>query len=90
LRNAGLRVEIHKDHFDSDADDATWIAETGSRGWAIITKDCRISSRQIEVLALLRSGQPTFVLASGNTTAQENAQSILTALPDIMGCIRSH
>jgi len=90
LRAAGLSIEIHKDHFNSDIDDAGWISETGKRGWAIITKDRRVKSRQIEVIALLRSGQPAFVLSSGNTTASENAQAILAALEDMLGCIRRH
>jgi len=87
LRAAGLRVEVHKDHFNSDIDDTVWISEVGKRSWAIITKDNRVKSRQIEVVALLRSGQPTFVLSSGNTTASENAKAILRALPDMLGCI---
>jgi PIN like domain len=29
LREAGLNVEFHKDHFPGDADDETWISEVG-------------------------------------------------------------
>ena len=85
-----MHVEVHKDHFNSDADDATWIAEVGKRGWAILTKDAKIRSRQVEIIALMKSGQPAFVLTSGNTSAEENAVAILIALPDILECIRRH
>jgi hypothetical protein len=89
LRDHGLTVEAHKDHFNSDEDDAVWIREVGRRGWAIITKDKRVRSRQLEVVALLNSGQPTFVVTSGNATAQSNVKTIMTALNDMIGCIRT-
>ena len=91
LRAAGLRVEVHKDQdFYSDASDDVWLPIVGQRGWKILTKDKQITSRQIEVAALLKSGTHCFVLTSRNTTAKENATAILTALPQILGCIRTH
>ena len=89
LRNAGMLVEIHSDHFDQDTADAVWIKEVGKRGWAIITKDRQVTSRQIEVVALLHSGQPTFVLTSRNVTSTENIKSILAAKDEMLGCIRT-
>jgi len=83
-------IEVHKDHFNSDAQDAHWIREVGKRGWAIITKDKRVRSKPIELLALLQSGQPTFVLTSGNATASDNATSILAARSDAIKCIQKY
>jgi hypothetical protein len=31
-------VEIHDDHFPSDAKDEVWLAEVGIRGWIVLTK----------------------------------------------------
>jgi hypothetical protein len=90
LRAAGLIVEVHKNQdFNSDATDDEWLPIVGKKGWAIITNDKRIRSRQIEIVALLRSGAPSFVLTSASATAAQNAESFLTALPDVMGCIQS-
>ena len=90
LRANGLTIEVHKDHFNSDAEDTLWIPEVGKRGWAIITKDKRVRSRQIEIVALLQSGQPTFVLTSGAMSASDNAKSIMAAMPQMIACINKY
>lgn len=90
LREAGLIVEIHKDqNFNSDAEDDEWLPIIGQKGWAIITSDGRIRSRQIEIAALLRSGAPSFVLTAASATALQNADAFLIALPDVLGCLAS-
>jgi predicted nuclease of predicted toxin-antitoxin system len=43
LLAAGLKVEIHDDHFAKNAADIEWITEVGRRGWIILTKDAKIS-----------------------------------------------
>jgi PIN like domain len=80
-------VEIHKDHFESRSRDDVWLPEVGRRGWAVITKDERFRSRQIEIAALLKSRSPAFVLSSGNTTGIENASAILIAMPQMLKLI---
>lgn len=42
LRNAGLQVEIHDDHFARDAEDRDWLRVVGARGWVVLTKDQRL------------------------------------------------
>lgn len=39
LRAAGLRVQVHLDHFPGNTPDHEWIPEVGRRGWVLITKD---------------------------------------------------
>jgi hypothetical protein len=90
LREAGLTVEIHKDQsFNSDADDPEWLPIIGQRGWLTITSDRAIRSRQIEIVAPLRSGAPSFVLTAGSATAIQNAEAFLKALNDVRGCVAS-
>ena len=36
LKNAGLTVERHRDHFRHDAADEDWLAEIGRRGWVAL------------------------------------------------------
>jgi len=83
LRRAGLRIEIHKDHFESRAADHDWLPEVGRRGWVVLTKDKGFRTRQIEVAALMRSGTATFVLSSSNTTGAQNAAAFIAAIPTI-------
>lgn len=87
LRAAGIHAEIHRDHFESRCRDDVWLPEVGKRGWAVVTKDERFRSRQFEIAALMRSGSPTFVLSSGNTTGSENARAILIAMPQMLKLI---
>ena len=39
LRAAGLRVEVHDDHFRRDAPDPEWLRQCGKREWTVITAD---------------------------------------------------
>ncbi len=48
LRQAGANVEIHDDHFQSDAKDEEWLGEVGRRGWIILTNDKKIRYRSNE------------------------------------------
>jgi hypothetical protein len=42
LKQAGLTVERHRDHFKDDAADEEWLAEVGRRNWVAITHNSRI------------------------------------------------
>jgi hypothetical protein len=88
LRSFGLRVEIHKNHFDSDCEDSAWIAEVGRRGWVILAKDKHFRSRQIEVAALMKSNTGTFVLTNSNTTGLQNAATFIKAVPQMLEFLR--
>ncbi len=83
LRSAGLRIEVHKDHFESRCEDDQWLTEVGKRGWVVLTKDKSFRSRQVEVAALMRSTAATFVLTNANTTGRQNADAFIAAIPRI-------
>jgi hypothetical protein len=36
LREAGVPVELHDDHFRQDARDEEWIPVVGARGWVVL------------------------------------------------------
>jgi len=42
LRDAGLRVERHDDHFGPLTRDEEWLAEVGRRGWIAVSHNNRI------------------------------------------------
>lgn len=71
LREAGLKIEFHQDHFAEDADDETWITEVGQRGWVVLTKDKAIRRKPIELLAVQVANVRMFSLSSGNLTGEE-------------------
>jgi hypothetical protein len=47
LRKAGVRVEIHDDHFKRDEDDQVWLVEVSARAWVVLTKDQRLRYRPL-------------------------------------------
>ena len=88
LRESGLIVEVHKEHFDSDCEDSVWIAEVGRRGWIMLTKDKSFRTRRIEIAALMRANTATFVLTNSNATGRQHAAVFIRALPRIMKLVR--
>ena len=66
LREVGINVEIHADHFADDAPDELWLAECGSRDWVVLAKDKQIRYNELERIALLKAGVASFILISGN------------------------
>lgn len=71
LRQSGITVEIHDDHFPKDAQDEDWLPEVGKRGWIVLTKDSRIAKRTSERLAVASANIRMFVLASQNLPGQD-------------------
>jgi hypothetical protein len=56
LRDAGLAVERHADHFPHDASDETWLAEVGARDWVALTHNSRIRYTPNEKNAVMAHG----------------------------------
>ena len=81
LKAAGCRVEIMTDHFEQDCADTEWLPEVGRRGWIILSKDKNLRHNHIEIVALLKSGAPAFLLTSGDLTGDAMAEAFVTALP---------
>lgn len=71
LRDAGLKVEVHDDHFPPDTADEDWLREVGRRGWVVLTTDKRIRSRALERAALLEAKVQTIFLPSKNFRPDE-------------------
>ena len=83
LRQAGAQVEIHDDHFSSDARDEDWLKEVGRKRWAVLTKDRRIRYRAPELAALRKARVCAFVLTAGDLQGSEMAALFVKALPAI-------
>ena len=89
LRDAGLRVEIHDDHFAQNAQDPEWLTGAGKNNWIVVTRDERIRYRVAEKQAMRRAKVRAFVLsAHGDLRAEVLAEIFLKALPKIRRTIK--
>lgn len=83
LRQAGIKVEVHDDHFRQGTPDEVWLAEVGKRGWIVLTRDKRIRRRATELAALVKAKVGAFVLTSKDMDAVGIASAFINALPTI-------
>lgn len=83
LRQSGVTVEIHDDHFSRNAQDEDWLSEVGKRGWVVLTKDDRIRYRSAALEAYRRHKIRVFIFGTGEIKAQEMADAFVKALPKI-------
>jgi len=89
LRQSGVHVEIHDDHFPQNALDEDWLLEVGKREWIVLTKDDRIRYRPAALEAYRRNNVRVFIFGSGGMKAQEMADAFVKALPKILRFARN-
>jgi predicted nuclease of predicted toxin-antitoxin system len=80
LRQAGLTVEIHEDHFAPDALDVEWLPQVGEWGWVVLTKDANISRRTLEKMAVARAEVRLFILAAQNLASADMIDILVQAI----------
>lgn len=90
LREAGLRIELHLDHFKDDTPDEDWIAEVSKRGWVTPTKDKAIRRKPREREAIIDSKARVFTLPSGNMTGEEMAERYVSSKLRMARFLRQH
>jgi uncharacterized protein (DUF433 family) len=56
LRQSGLAVEIHDDHFSDETEDVEWLCEAGRRGWIVLSKDSAMRRQELEVEMIKKAG----------------------------------
>jgi hypothetical protein len=89
LADAGLKLEIHDDHFPRDEEDRKWLQTVGDLGWIVLTKDQRLRYRPLEIAALRASRARVFVLTAGNLRGIDIANAFLDAIPQICRILHS-
>lgn len=90
LRQAGLRVEPHDDHFRPDAADVDWLPEVARRGWVVLSNDQKILRRPLEREAVRSAGATLLVLIGGDATAPELARNFLNTLSKVEAFLDRH
>lgn len=82
LRDAGLAVEIHDDHFAQDATDIEWLPEVAGRGWTILTKD-DLTKHDIERDAIRAALASVVILVGANAPHSELGQNFLNTIQKV-------
>lgn len=94
LREAGVDVQVHVEHFpeargaDSTPDEE-WLPMVGSRGWILLTHDKSMRHRSRERDAIMEHGVRAFMVM-GQHTAAAHAQNFLDSLHLVERTIRRH
>jgi 5S rRNA maturation endonuclease (ribonuclease M5) len=86
----GATVEIHDDHFDRDINDEEWLRIVGKRNWVVLTKDKKIASRRLELLAVAQGDVRLFAFADGDVSGVVVAQAFVNALENMQRFIRGN
>ena len=78
LREAGVQLETHDDHFPPGEQDPVWIAEAGKREWIVLTADQRIRRVSLETEAIMSAGVRAFIFV-GKTDVRRFSEAFLKA-----------
>jgi PIN like domain len=84
LRETGITIEIHDDHFLQNSLDVDWLPEVGKREWVILTKDANIGRNKLERLAVTNAGIRMFALASKNLSGTDMAIAFKDSLSQML------
>ena len=90
LREAGIKVEPHRDHFSPEEEDHVWIPQCANHGWLIVTSDKGIETDPINRASVLESKARVFILQDGNNGPSHWAASIIVSRARIYDLVRVH
>jgi hypothetical protein len=80
---ARVRYVAHHQRFHGESPDVDWIGAASREGWIAISRDQNIHRKPNELAAIRASRAVIFVFTSGNLGAEDTAQLLLKALPNI-------
>jgi hypothetical protein len=89
LREVGLSVERHVDHFPPDCPDETWLEVVGRRNWIAVTHDGRIRYKPNELAAVMQH-RVSLLVVIGHAPYPELARSFVATSGRIMAFIKQH
>jgi hypothetical protein len=90
LREAGLTVHAHDDHFAQDAPDTEWLPDVAARGWIVLSADRVISRDPLELATVMLSGAAMFYLVGGSATAEDLARNFVNTLGRVTEFVAEH
>lgn len=86
LKAMGARVEMHRDHFEEDADDQDWLPEVAQLGWVILSKD---QFNWLEREAIRNANGRAFLLAEGSLKGEQEASIICSAMRRMLRILKA-
>jgi len=89
LRDAGLSVERHTDHFAHDCEDNGWLREVAARDWVALTHDARIRYKPNELAAIVQH-KVTLLVVVGKAPYAELARNFVNTLPHVLTFFTAH
>ena len=89
LRDAGLTVERHADHFPQDCPDEDWLRDVGQQGWVAITHDGRIRYKPNELAAVIKHRVALLVMI-GDAPYPQLAEAFVATRNRILRFIEQH
>ncbi len=90
LKEIGLNIEKHDDHFEQNALDIVWLERCGEMNWVVISSDKAIKKNFLEKQALMESNLASFFFTSANLTSEQQIEIIKKGLKRIANFIESN
>lgn len=90
LKEIGLNIEKHDDHFEQNTLDVVWLEECGNRDWVIISSDKAIKKNFLEKQALMKSNLASFFFTTANLISEQQFQIVEKAIKRIANVISSN
>lgn len=89
LREAGVLVERHADHFAPTAGDEEWLELTAKKKWVAITHDSRIRYKPNELAAVI-AHKAALLVVVGAAPFPELAHNFVATLPRVFAFVAGH
>ena len=89
LKDAGLAVERHADHFVHNASDEEWLTEVSRRSWIALTHNRRIRYTPNERQAVI-DHRVSLLIIVGHAPYPDLAHSFVATLPRIERFLEEH
>lgn len=89
LRNAGLIVERHADHFSPQCPDEEWLSAVAKREWVALTHDARIRYKPNELAAVIAHNARLIVIV-GKAPFPDLATSFVQTHAAIVRFVERH
>ena len=70
--------------FDGETPDDEWLAEVGSKNWAVITQDRKFHKNEVEIAAVKAHSVRCFYLHGGSESSWATLRSLVIAFPRIV------
>ncbi len=89
LRERGLTVERHDDHFGPLTPDVEWLEEVGRKGWVALSHNKQIRYNSEERDMVMRARVPLFLLI-GKHSHPVLAQNLIQTIPKLLRFLGTH